>query len=158
MDLEATQFHALVRAVFAHREQGYRDGAPLAADQADRIVGLARLVVSADRGENAEERALLATLVGHVRALANGDAGPIDDGDRRDDRARGVQLASLASDLHGGAAELAYVVAYLLTIADLAIDPAEEVFLEALRAALAISEDRADELHAAIGDVLAPAV
>jgi hypothetical protein len=45
-----------------------------------------------------------------------------------------------------GSGELAYVFAYLAIVADLELDPIEDMFVDDLRAVLGISPDRAAEL------------
>ena len=52
--------------------------------------------------------------------------------------------------------ELAYSVAHLLTISDVAIAPEEDDMLVDLRTALDISEDRAEELARVIGAAVTP--
>ncbi|MBA3819371.1 MAG: hypothetical protein H0X17_10800 [Deltaproteobacteria bacterium] len=68
------------------------------------------------------------------------------------------RLRSQAEQLDGTASrELAYSVAFLLTVADTAIAPEEDVFIESLRTALRITEDRALELASTISAAVTPA-
>jgi hypothetical protein len=151
MQIDAQQFKRLAAIVFGVREDGYRDGdAAITGAQAEAIVAVAEMTVSVDDHDDDDEAEVYEIVAQEVRALAggtSGDAVPPDDAD----------LDVLAATLTGKSGELAYVVAYVLTIADLAIEPVEEEFLEDLREALAISDDRVDALVDGINTALTPA-
>ena len=146
MQITSAQFDSIVRVLGS--------GAFTIHDAA-RVVALARLAVEADEREDIDESDLLETLTGYVTTLAGRPGAPLDDADdSRGDLAD--RLARLTAALEGRAAELAYIVSYLLTISDLNIDPEEEAFTDKLRVALSIREDRADELIALCNTAITP--
>ena len=146
MQLTSTQFDSIVRALGSE---------PFTIHDAARVIALARLAVEADEREDIDESDLLETLIGYVTRLAGRPGESLDNADDgRGDLADRIER--LTSALEGRAAELAYVVSYLLTISDLNIDPEEEDLTEELRVALSISEDRADELVALINTAITP--
>ena len=68
------------------------------------------------------------------------------------------RIHGLAAKLSTSASkELAYAVSHLLTVVDVQIAPEEEAFLESLRTALGIDDDRADDLAAQLGAAITPA-
>ena len=68
-----------------------------------------------------------------------------------------VRLKALAGKLATPAAgELAYAVAYLLTVADVQLAPEEDAIVESLRTALGIGEDRAAEIAATVSAAITP--
>ena len=71
-----------------------------------------------------------------------------------EDDARLVALAGKLATQAGG--ELAYAVAYLLTVADVELAPAESALVEKLRTALAMTEERAAEVAATISAAITP--
>lgn len=132
----------------------------LSVDQAQAIVALGRLAIDADRSVDGDELDLYDDIADLVCEMAPG-ADPdeiVETEDRkpRGDDDRKVRLADGVSKLGSAQVkELAYAVAYLLTIADLAIQPEEDAYLSALQDALAISDDRQSEIAATVGDAIA---
>jgi hypothetical protein len=146
MQITSAQFNSIARVLGSDA---------FTIHDAARIIALARLAVEADEREDIDESDLLETLTGYVTMLAGSPGAPLADADD----GRGDlpdRLARLTAGLEGRAAELAYIVSYLLTISDLNIDPEEEAFTDQLRVALSISEDRADELVALINTAITP--
>jgi len=146
MQITSAQFTSIVRVLGTD---------PFTIHDAARVIALARLAVESDEREDIDESDVLETLIGFVTTLAGRPGAPLDDADD----GRGDlpdRLARLTAALEGRAAELAYVVSYLLTISDLNIDPEEEDFTDQLRVALSISEDRAAELVALINTAITP--
>ena len=131
----------------------------LTVEQATAIVGLGRLAVDADRTVDGDELDLYDDIADLVCEMAPG-ADPdeiVETEDRkpRGDDDRKARLASGAAQLGSvQVKELAYAVAYLITIADLAIQPDEDAYLSALQDALAISDDRQSEIAATVGDAI----
>jgi hypothetical protein len=75
----------------------------------------------------------------------------------RDEEARHDWVERIASDLQSTRArELAYMVAYLVTIADLEVAAPESRLLADLRAVLQLSDDRAADLAARAAERITP--
>lgn len=132
----------------------------LSVDQATAIVGLGRLAIDADRTVDGDELDLYDDIADLVCEMAPGaDPDEIveaEDRKPRGDDDRKVRLADGAGKLGTAPVrELAYAVAYLLTIADLAIQPDEDAYLSSLQDALAISDDRQAEIAATVGEAIA---
>jgi len=131
----------------------------LTVEQATAIVGLGRLAVDADRTVDGDELDLYDDIADLVCEMAPGaDPDEIveaEDRKPRGDDDRKARLASGAAQLGSSQVkELAYAVAYLITIADLAIQPDEDAYLSALQDALGISDDRQSEIAATVGDAI----
>jgi hypothetical protein len=76
---------------------------------------------------------------------------PLDDEERR------ARIHELTAQLSTRSArELAYAVAYLVAVADVELGPIEQTFLEQLRRALAIEDDRAAYLVATAAQIVTP--
>ena len=74
-----------------------------------------------------------------------------------DGEERAAWITRIASGLRtAGVRELAYVVVYLVTVADLEIAPAESAFLDQLRDALDIANDRASDIAVTVSSMLTP--
>jgi hypothetical protein len=128
---------------------------PLSPIDAEVIVAIAQLAVDADGQEDATEIRMFFALGKAVFALAGMAEAPTptfasDDDDVERLRALAKQLTAVPSR------ELAYSVAHLLTISDIAIAPEEDDLLIDLRTALDITEDRAEDLARAIGAAITP--
>jgi hypothetical protein len=128
----------------------------LSAGDAETVVALAQMSVDADGQEDADEIRMFFALGKAVYELAGLKETPtptfaVDEDD--DERIHGLaaKLSSAASK------ELAYAVSHLLTVVDVQIAPEEEAFLENLRTALGIDDDRADDLAAQLGAAITPA-
>ena len=115
--------------------------------------GITQDITDQRRAEDALEctrKELLATsrLAGMAEAPTPTFASGDDDAER---------LVTLAKQLTAvPSRELAYSIAHLLTISDVAIAPEEDELLVDLRTALEITEDRAEELARVIGSAITP--
>jgi hypothetical protein len=123
----------------------------LDATQVRAIVRTGYLAAEIDLDEDSDERATLDGIGEQLSRVANLPIEPIplvsplplDDEDRR------TRIRELAIELTTrGARELAYVVAYLLAVADVELAPAETRFLADLQTTLRIDDDRAADLVA----------
>lgn len=152
MNIDAAQYQQIASVVFYDG----KEGAPTPAE-AELVVALCQLAVDADGVEDSDEASLFDTIAAHVYAHANAATTPptfqpIDDPEQRRDL-----VASHAAQLAGKpAAHLAYVLSYILAIADLDLAPEEGEFIEELGAALGIDPDKADELIVAITEIITP--
>ncbi len=146
MNIDAGRFHEILQA---------QHPGPLSPVDAEVIVAIAQLAVDADGQEDAEEIKMFFALGKAVFALAGmaDTATPTFAADE-DDAERLVALAKQLTAVPSK--ELAYTVAHLLTISDVAIAPEEDDLLMDLREALAIPAERADELAQAIGAAVTP--
>ena len=169
MIIGAEQYQKVIEAAFAGTPaaptevtggSAYRDAHsahPLSAADAELVIAIAQLAVDADRVDDADERKLFDSIAGHVYNHANVRTAvpvlaPVDDDELRMDH-----LQSHAAQLRGKpAAALAFALAYALVISDLQLAPEEGALLEALREALGLDEDRAEELASTIGAALTP--
>ena len=156
MNIDVGHFAQIVQVATAGVAPEHQ--APISPPEAELIVAIAQLAVAADRIQRGDERSLFDTLAHHVYAHAKlattpPTYAPLDDDDQRIDH-----LRTHAAQLHGKpAGALAYAIAYILTIADLDLAPAEGDFIEILREALALDEDKSDELIAAVSEIITPA-
>jgi len=127
----------------------------LSGGDAETIVALAQLAVDADGQEDADEIKMFFALGKSVFELAGlkDTPTPTFAADEEDDE----RLKSLASTLSTPQSrELAYTACHLLTVIDVQIQPEEDNFLVALREALQIAEERADELAATAAEAITP--
>lgn len=128
---------------------------PLSPVDAEVIVAIAQLAVDADGQEDPDEIKMFFALGNAVFSLAGMAEAPTPTFASGDDDAE--RLVILAKQLTAvPSRELAYSVAHLLTISDVAIAPEEDDLLVDLRNALDISEDRAEELARVIGAAVTP--
>ena len=126
----------------------------LSAQDAETVVALAQMSVDADGQEDADEIKMFFTLGKSVFELAGLSDVPTPTFFDEDDDER---LENLAKSLvTREARELAYAVAHLLSIVDVQIQPEEEAFLQHLAEALAITEDRAEELALQTSEAITP--
>ena len=132
----------------------------LTGDEAQAIVGLARLAIDADRSVDGDELDLYDDLADLICELAPGaDSDDIVETEDRKPRGDDDRTARIAADssklMTTPVRELGYAVAFLLTIADLAIQPEEDAYLAKLQDALAVSDDRQGEIAATVSDAIA---
>jgi len=131
----------------------------LGATEAQAIVGLARLAIDADRSVDGDELDLYDDLADLICELAGADADEIveaEDRKPRGDDDRVARIADGAGKLTTTSVrELGYAVAFMLTMADLAIQPDEDAYLAQLQDALKISDDRQTEIAATVSDAIA---
>ena len=146
MNIDAGRFREILQA---------QHPGPLSPIDAETIVAIAQLAVDADGQEDADEIRMFFALGKAVFGLAGmAEATTPTFADSEDDAERLVALAKQLTAV--ASSELAYTVAHLLTISDVAIAPEEDDLLVELRTALAIAEDRAEELAATIGAAVTP--
>ena len=128
---------------------------PLSPVDAEVIVAIAQLAVDADGQEDVEEIQMffaLSKAVFGLAGMAEAQTPTFASGDSDAER-----LVTLARQLTAvPSRELAYSVAHLLTVSDIAIAPEEDELLVDLRTALDITEDRAEELARVIGSAITP--
>lgn len=133
----------------------------LTAEQVVAILRIAYLAADIDLYEDPAERAALDELAAVLwrvagippRPVPPVSPLPIDDEERR------ARIAELVRDLSTpGARELAYALAYVLAVSDLALDRPEPSFLEALQLALDLDDLRASELAATAAEAITPGV
>jgi len=128
----------------------------LATEDAAALVGIAYLALDADDREDPDEIAVVDEIAQQLCALANVEvAAP---GVRAtDDYERLEQIRKLGAQLSGTPArELAYALAYAVSISDLDLAPAETELLADLAVALGIPDDRAAELAAMVAESVTP--
>lgn len=126
----------------------------LSPEDAETVVALAQMSVDADGQEDADEIKMFFTIGKSVYELAGLTDTPTPTFFDDDDEDR---LETLAKKLVSREArELAYAVAHLLSIVDVQIAPEESAFLGQLSEALAIDEERAEELAAQLGESITP--
>jgi hypothetical protein len=149
MKLEAGKFHTLVHALV---------GDTLSPEDAATIVGIARLAVDADSTEDDDELDSYDVVATAICALGGLDVKAIELRESLkhrgpDDRAQRMLAYSHALSTQG-AKELAYACANLLTIADLAIQPAESQFLGELQGALELDDSRESEVAELVNEAV----
>ena len=144
MRIDEQTFRKIANAILLSRST-------LSREEAFAITQLAYLASGADLHDDEDEGTLRAQLGRQVCALAGvpfesvpwPSPLPVPE----DDEGRVQWLRALGRELQGpGARELAYVIAYLVTIGDLALQPVESVFLDELQAVLGIADERAEAL------------
>jgi hypothetical protein len=148
MQLAPARFRTLVKALVD----------TLTPDDAGTIVGISRLAVDADATEDDDELAAYDVVASEICAMGKLDVDAIEEREalkRRgpDDLAQRMMSYSAALST-AGAKELAYACANLLTIADLAIQPAESTFLGELQAALDIDDTREAAVAQLVNDAI----
>jgi len=146
MNIDAGRFPSILRT---------QHPGPLSPIDAEVIVAIAQLAVDADGQEDVDEIQMFFALGKAVFSLAGMAEAPTPTFASGDDDAE--RLLTLARQLTAvPSRELAYSVAHLLTISDVAIAPEEDDMLVDLRTALDITEDRAEELARVIGAAVTP--
>ena len=126
----------------------------LSTEDAETIVELAQMSVDADGQEDADEIRMFFALGKAVFELAGLRDTPTPTFMDDDDEHRITTLAGKLSSVQSK--ELAYAVAHLLTVVDVQIAPEEDDFLQQLREALGVADERADELAADLGSAITP--
>jgi hypothetical protein len=145
MNLQPDRVREIVRATHP---------SALSPADAELVLGLCQLAIDSDGREDPDEIEMFFAFGKAVNELAGLTSTPVPfASDEEDD----VRLASLAKQLTARASrELAYTVAYVLTIADLDMAPEEDEFIERLRAALDIERGRAEELASSVANAITP--
>ena len=136
-------------------------GPRLTSSEIPAVVEAAQLAASIDLDDADEEQTLLRVLIARLCAIAGVDATTIRPLSRvpADPEERTARLSALGQRLSSaGARELAYVLAYLIAVADLELAPLETDLLDAMQRELAIPDDRAAELVALTSGLVTPGV
>jgi hypothetical protein len=141
--------------------------ASLSVSEVDAILETAYLATAADGHLTDEENEGFRAIAGKLRGLASGEAKGVSDGDlaklferfavRSDHAARSERIAALAKQLaKAELRELAYKVAFAMSLVDLEASKDEAELGDELIAAFGLTGDRADELagevYAALDD------
>ena len=153
MEIDAATFHAITNRILP--------ATSLSAAETTALVHTAQIAGGVDLDEDASERTMRRQLERYVCTIAGIDptsvapASPLP----IDDEERVAWAARLASALRSpGVDELAYVIAYLVTVADLQLAPVESTFVEQLREALEIDRARANDLITTVSSMITPGV
>jgi hypothetical protein len=153
MLIDAQQLRAVVQLVFG------TDHPALTRAEAEAIIGIAYLALEADLDEDSDELADFELLKQRISALAVvapvavAPISPIP----LDDEERASHLRELANQLPRKLSrELAFAVAYLLVVADLALQPVESTFLDQLQRALGIDDTAASVLAESAAEAVTP--
>jgi hypothetical protein len=147
MDLDGVTFGRVIAAT------GVRE---LSAEQGRALVELARVAADADDRDDPDEAVAVDAIVHELCALARIDE-PALSALPRDAIERAKRVDSIAVPLRGApAAKLAYAIAFLVTVADFAIAPAEESFVEMVRDAAGLDEDGAKTVAAEVTELVTP--
>jgi hypothetical protein len=123
------------------------------------ILQIAQLAAGVDLSDDAAEHGLLGALTYRLCTLAEIPISsvPVLSPLPIDAEERNALISSLASRVvTTGGRELAFIVAYLLTVSDLELAPVESELLEGLRRALWIRRERANELLADASELVTP--
>jgi hypothetical protein len=157
MKIEPARFRKLVETIY---ETEFRDNALLTPEVAKAIVGIGRLAIDSDRREDPDELATYESLARQVCALAGIGSDEVVNEEAKewrgdDDRAARMKVRA-AQLVTRRARELAYSVAYIITIADLDIARSESEFLDSLLVEFDIDDERAEVLYEQINDAIAP--
>lgn len=148
MQLAPARFRTLVKALVD----------TLTPEDAGTIVGISRLAVDADATEDDDELAAYDVVAAEICAMGKLDVDAIEEREalkhRGPDDLAQRMLSYAAALSTTGAKELAYACANLLTIADLAIQPAESKFLGELQGALDIDDTREAAVAQLVNDAI----
>jgi hypothetical protein len=130
--------------------------ANLTADEGRALVAIVRLAIDADEREDDDELVAADDIIAHACALAQIDVPPAMELPH-DDVERDAMVRDLAEPLRGTpAGALAYLVAYLVSIADFDIAPVEGWLVDRVRETVGLDPDRAREVAAAATEVITP--
>jgi tellurite resistance protein len=138
-------------------------GATLDRAEATTILQIAQLAAGIEldqaRDEEPAERAALRAIGQHMCSLVGvppEEVLPIPAAP--DDDIRSAWLSSLAARLETrGARELAFALAFLVSVADLELSPDETSALEDVQRALALDDERATDLVVVLSEIVAAA-
>lgn len=125
--------------------------------QAQTIIEFAQLAAGVSRGDDPMEHSIMQAVAQHVGSLAGmqpGDLLPIQR--LPDEESRRHWFGSLAAQLETrGARELAYVCAFLVSVADLELTEAERNSLDELQSVLGLEDRRATDLMILVTETVA---
>jgi hypothetical protein len=156
MAIEKDRLRAIVRS--ADKRETYRDGGRPNADDVDRILGIAAVMIQADGYEYPEELDAFAVFAEEVRSMtgAGGDATLDEYLCDRDEHGRLDQVRVLAKELSCPAAgALAYKIAIALRDCDQAVEEREYEVEETLATALGLTAEETEALTAEVHEALA---
>jgi hypothetical protein len=156
MSIDEECIRAIVR--LSDRRETYRDAGRPTAEDADRILGIAAMMIRADGEEYAEERHAFRIFADEVRSITGAkDVAALDDHPfDRDDEARLAHVRILAKELSCPAAgALAYKIAVALRDCDQAVVDSEYDLEDVLATALGLTVEETDALTAEVHDALA---
>ena len=124
--------------------------------QATMILQIAQLAAGVDLHEDPAEQATLQAIAQHVFSIVGvraDDVQPIPP--VPDEDARSVWLGAIAAQLESrGARELAYALAFLVSVSDLELTPVETAALEEFQHALGLDHRRATDLIILLSDIV----
>lgn len=131
--------------------------ARLGAEEATALVGIAYLALDTDGREDSEELAVVDELAQQVCALA-GTAVPAPGVRATDAYERVDAIRQLGGKLStAGSRELAYAIAYAVTISDMDLAPEEIRLLSNIALSLQIADQRAAEIAELTAAAVTPA-
>lgn len=146
--VDQTRLRRIVRALLPR--------ASLGRTEAMSVVQFIQLAAGLEHEDAPAEHAMMQTIaqqVGSLAGLEPGDLLPIPYVD--DERTRSHWLGSLAALLTTpGARELTYVLAFIVTVADLELTALERAALDEFQRALALDDRRATDLVVFVTDVV----
>ena len=134
-------------------------GPALAAAEVTAILQLGWLVAEIDFHEDGDELAVWRSIARRLVTTSGGEPAFVEPVSPLplDDEERSARVHELSAKLSTRSArELAYAIAYLVAVADVELGPIEQAFLDQLRRALGIEEDRADYLAATAARIVTP--
>ena len=148
MHVHADAFRRIVNTTIGSERLGANDAAAL--------VDIAYLALGADDREDPDEVAVVDEIAQQVCALANTQV--VAPGVRAtDDFERLEKIRELGGQLSGAQTrELAYGLAYAVSISDMDLAPAESELLADVAVAFGIADKRADELAAMVAEAVTP--
>jgi hypothetical protein len=133
-------------------------GSTLGRTEVVTILEIAQLAAGVEPTDDPTAHATLQAVAQHVGSAGGLKPGELQEIPRMPDEARGAYLGSLASQLDTRAArELAYAVAFLVSVADLRLTPDEKTALEAFQHALGLDHRRATDLVVLVSETVAAA-
>jgi tellurite resistance protein len=131
-------------------------GVELTRAEAETILHIAQLTAGADDESQPQEHAMLQAIAQHIGGMVGIKPDELYMIPKvPDERARAARLRWLASQLGGRSTrELAYTLAFLVSIADLELVPAETTALEEFQFALGLSYRRAMDLVVTLSELV----
>lgn len=131
-------------------------GVSLSRAEAETILQIAQLAAGADNESQPQEHMMLQAIAERVGASGGLELGELHLIPKvPDEEARAARLQRLAKLLGSkGTRELAYTFAFLVSIADLELVPAETTALEEFQFALGVSHRRAMDLVVMLSEII----
>jgi tellurite resistance protein len=131
-------------------------GLTLTRDEGETILQIAQLAAGADEESHPQEHAVLQQVAQHIGSAIGIDVGELHMIPKiPDEEARAGRLERLANRLDARRTkDLAYTFAFLVSIADLELVPAETKALEEFQLALGVSDRRAMDLVVMLSEII----